>query len=112
MEQVKVGKYRLIEMEGRMDDVESFRRFKGMLTKTIIDGERFLALDMTRLEFVFSELVNHLAQLKKKMDDPGELAIALIAPGPVLEKLLRDSMLDSVLEVYPNRTEFEKAAQS
>ncbi|HLL90002.1 MAG TPA: STAS domain-containing protein [Tepidisphaeraceae bacterium] len=73
-----------------------------------VEDRRYLVLDFEQVQFLSSQALGIVINLKKKLDALGKASLVLCGVGPRLMELLKITRLDRILTVKPSQKEAVK----
>jgi len=76
------------------------------------EDRRKLILDFEKVEYLSSQAIGIILNLKKKLDELKNSKLVLCGVGPKLAELLRITRLDKILTIKPTQREAVKHFQS
>jgi anti-anti-sigma factor len=97
-------------IEGELD-LASADRLREALEAAIQDGANGIVFDLAHCSFVDSSGLAVLLEARKTLDgsSPPQTRVALVAPAPQPQRLLRMTSVDTVLPVFESREQAEAA---
>jgi anti-sigma B factor antagonist len=98
-----VGNVTLAKPLDRRVDARSADDLKEGLNRLIDAGHRFVALDLSSVEFVDSSGLGAMIFAFKALENRGELAI--VKPHPVVRSLFRMTGTDSLFRIFSDENE-------
>lgn len=99
----KLDSVTLMEVSGRIDSMTA-NELGDALTQAIAGGGTRLVLDLSSVEYMSSAGLRELVSAYKKTQrEAGDLRLA--QPSHRVQEILEMAGLDSVFQIFPNRTE-------
>ena len=97
----KTGDNLIIFPEGRIDS-QNAQSFQDRISSYINDGERSIILDFSGIEYISSACLRALLYLTKQMKkNNGRIALCSLKQS--VNKILKVSGFDSILEIFKDR---------
>ena len=105
MDQLKVsvsaeGAYSLVTLAGE-SDMNTRGTLRDALTQAAAQPARHLIVDLSKLEFIDSAAMHELMEVRASFGGAGG-QLALVAPQPVVARVLNLTRADQVVPVYPD----------
>ncbi len=105
MDQLKVsvsaeGAYSLVTLAGE-SDMNTRGTLRDALTQAAAQPARHLIVDLSELEFIDSAAMHELMELRASFGGAGG-QLALVAPEPLVARVLNLTGADQVVPVYPD----------
>jgi anti-anti-sigma factor len=104
-------KFLVIELIGRIEDVFHIDEFKDLLLKLVDQGNSFIAIDLSRMEFLSSKSMNIFISLYKRLKK-SDGRLVFINPDSSAQELLRVVSLDKLVGIYPSVQHFKEDTRS
>ncbi len=111
IEQSRVGRYLIFIPHSGQGEAADYMLLKQAVLEAVQRGERFLAINSRGVEYIYSEFINFLTEIRKDLaDSPAPAAIALVEPSESLAHLVEIARLGNAIQVFKNFNAFEQAA--
>ena len=94
----------ILELDGELD-ISSSSTIRDEINQIIESGQRHIVLDMTKVVYMDSSGLGALAEAHKKLGQDGD--IVLVGCRAVVERVLRFTQFDRVLELYRSFEDLE-----
>ena len=104
------GLYEIIEPVLEEHEVFDSSLLKETLNSLIASGKRNFAFDMSPLDYIYSDTINMLMALNRRvLDVTGRLS--LLAPQPEVVQILKRAGIHNILRIFETETELIKSSE-
>ena len=101
-----------MEVIGPQEGVEHYVELRNILERACGNGERFIVIHFVDSQPIFSEFVNFLFQIRKKLEtEKGPYDTAVIQPSSGIREVVEAAELQKAIPIYSSLEEFEKAVK-
>jgi len=104
------GLYEIVEPVLEENEVFDSSLLKETINSLIASGKRNFALDMSPLDYIYSDTINMLMALNRRvLDVTGRLS--LMSPQPEVMQILKRAGIHNILKVFETETELMKSSE-
>ncbi len=83
---------------------------KNMINSLIAEGKRNFAIDLTPLDYIYSDAINVILALNRRiLDVSGRLS--LMGPSPEVRQILERTGIQNILKIYETETDLLKSSE-
>ncbi len=83
---------------------------KNMINALIAEGKRNFAIDLTPLDYIYSDAINVILALNRRiLDVSGRLS--LLGPSPEVRQILERTGIQNILKIYESETDLVKSSE-
>jgi anti-anti-sigma factor len=105
-----IGVFEIVEPVLEQDEVFDSNLLKQTIDSMISEGKRNISVDLAGLEYLYSDTINALVVMNKRMLDVfGRLS--LLAPQPPVMDILKKSGIQNILKVFADEAEIVRLSQ-
>jgi anti-anti-sigma factor len=105
-----IGMFEVVEPILEGDEVFDSSLLKQMVESMIASGKRNICVDLASQEYLYSDAINALVGINKRMlDVMGRLS--LVAPQPPVVEILKKGGIANILKIFENDDELMKVSQ-
>lgn len=101
----KRGKYKIVDIDGDINEVDNYNRLKEVIVNSIENGEKFIALNLSNTTFLNSGAVSLFISWQKKLSGLGG-ALVIIEPPQVILEILNILCIEKIIKIYMSEDEF------
>jgi anti-anti-sigma regulatory factor len=105
-----IGLFEIVEPVLEPDEVFDSNLLKQTIDSMISEGKRNISVDLARLDYLYSDTINALIVMNKRMLDVfGRLS--LLAPQPPVMDILKKSGVQNILKVFADEAEIIRLSE-
>ena len=105
-----IGIFEIVEPALDKDEIFDSNLLKQTLESLISSGKRNISVDLAELDYLYSDTINALIVMNKRMLDVfGRLS--LLSPQPQVMEILKKSGIHNILKVFANEAEIIRTSE-
>jgi anti-anti-sigma factor len=104
------GLFEIIQPVMEKGEVFDSTLLKNMINSLIAEGKRNFAIDLSPLDYIYSDVINVILALNRRiLDVSGRLS--LMGPSPEVRQILERTGIQNILKIFDTETELLKSSE-